>query len=585
MSASELLFLGFDLSTQQLKAILITADSLSVVHEASVHYDTDLPSYGTSNGAILGPDKGRVTSPVRMWLDALDLILERIRAADIDLGRVIGIGGAGQQHGSVYWSLDAPSLLASLDPTKKLGSLGHLAPQAFSLPDAPIWQDSSTTVECRELEEIVGGPQALSDLTGSRAYERFTGVQIARIRKMNPSAYAQTVRISLVSSFLPSLFLQRFAPIEVSDASGMNLMNILTSRWEDSLLEACGGPELRAKLGPEPALGGSTLGKIGTWWVQRWGFNPDCVIAPFAGDNPATVVPLSSPGDAVLSLGTSTTLLFSIPPAISTATPPIPPKRTTTSHLLAHPTVPGGYIAMLCYKNGALARERVRDRYASNVDDNTNTDASTKWARFNELVRDTPSGNDGYLGFYFPQLEIIPPDILGQYFFKADSSATNMTAIPEPAFPSSSHPRAILESQLLSIKLRVVDILPSSAPPPQRLVLVGGSSSNPVIQQVVADVFGTSAYVAPETGTKEAAALGGALLARYAWWGDSRGGRGTFEGMMREVRQDGHYANEDGQMMLGAVPDADAVRVYEDLVNVYASCEKQAIADFQTTLS
>jgi len=73
---------------------------------------------------------------------------------------------------------------------------------------------------------------------------------------------------------MPSLFLQRIAPIEVSDASGTSLMNILTCRWEDALLEACGGPELRAKLGPEPVLGGSALGKIGTWWVQRWGFSP-----------------------------------------------------------------------------------------------------------------------------------------------------------------------------------------------------------------------------------------------------------------------------------------------------------------------
>ena len=96
MSSSQLLFLGFDLSTQQLKAVLVTANSLSVVHEASMHYDTDLPSYGTSNGTIHGPDEGRVTSPVCMWLDALDLILERIQTTGIDLGRIIGIGGAGQ---------------------------------------------------------------------------------------------------------------------------------------------------------------------------------------------------------------------------------------------------------------------------------------------------------------------------------------------------------------------------------------------------------------------------------------------------------------------------------------------------------
>ena len=89
----------------------------------------------------------------------------------------------------------------------------------------------------------------------------------------NPVAYHATVRISLVSSWLASLFLGKFSPIEVSDASGMNLMNVLTLKWEDELLVACGGPELRAKIGEEPIPGGSVLGKISRWWVERWGFN------------------------------------------------------------------------------------------------------------------------------------------------------------------------------------------------------------------------------------------------------------------------------------------------------------------------
>jgi xylulokinase len=54
----------------------------------------------------------------------------------------------------------------------------------------------------------------------------------------------------------------------------MNLMNVLICKWDESLLQICGGPELRSKLGPEPVIGGTVLGKINHWWVERWGFSP-----------------------------------------------------------------------------------------------------------------------------------------------------------------------------------------------------------------------------------------------------------------------------------------------------------------------
>ena len=41
----------------------------------------------------------------------------------------------------------------------------------FSIPDSPIWMDSSTTQQCRQLEQNMGGAQIVADKTGSRAYE------------------------------------------------------------------------------------------------------------------------------------------------------------------------------------------------------------------------------------------------------------------------------------------------------------------------------------------------------------------------------------------------------------------------------
>lgn len=145
----------------------------------------------------------------------------------------------------------------------------------------------------------------------------------------------------------------------------------------------------------------------------------------------------------------------------------------TTSHLLSHPTNPDAQIAMLCYKNGALAREQIRDRYADG-----------DWARFNQLVEETPPGNDGYVGLYFPLPEIIPPNASGEFFFRSEKSGER--PLPVDSIPSNAHPRAILESQFLSIRSRIADILPPDSPPLQRLVATGGSSANETIRQLAA---------------------------------------------------------------------------------------------------
>jgi len=81
-------------------------------------------------------------------------------------------------------------------------SMAEQLGDVFSYPNSPIWRDSSTTAQCKELEASVGGAQELATITGSRAYERFTGNQIRKIVQENPAEYANTERISLISSFM-----------------------------------------------------------------------------------------------------------------------------------------------------------------------------------------------------------------------------------------------------------------------------------------------------------------------------------------------------------------------------------------------
>jgi xylulokinase len=260
---------------------------------------------------------------------------------------------------------------------------------------------------------------------------------------------------------------------------------------------------------------------------------------------------MSLPGDALLSLGTSTTFLLSIPPSTDGQFP----KRFTSSHLLAHPTSsPEAQIAMLCYKNGALAREHVRNQWAEG-----------SWDRYNDLVNQAGPGCGGLFGFYFPLPEIIPPGVKGNFFFALKGEMCEPT--PQQEVDESLHPRLILESQFLSIKARISEMLPPSSPPLQRLILSGGSSTNPTIQQLAADLFDMRVYVSP---SKEGAALGGALLAKLAWWKSSHpDSKSEDSDMMAEVVAD--------QSRCVAEPRPELATTYRSLVEFYNVCETRII--------
>jgi hypothetical protein len=227
------LYLGLDCSTQGLTvtAIEVQAASRRVVLEQSLQFDRDLPQYRTHRGVLRSGDHPRVVvAPPLMWAEALDTVMQNVAAAlGKDLGRIAAVSGSAQQHGSVYLNDRASTIVSSLAPTVSL--VPQLA-GAFSRPTAPVWIDSSTSAQCEEMTRAVGGEAAIAELTGSRAFERFTAPQIRKFYQTEPRLYADTARIHLVSSFMASLVAARDAPIDHGDGSGMSLMEAgPSSRW------------------------------------------------------------------------------------------------------------------------------------------------------------------------------------------------------------------------------------------------------------------------------------------------------------------------------------------------------------------
>ena len=155
-----------------------------------------------------------------MWVDALDLLLSELAGKGVDLASIAAIGGAGQQHGSVYLATPIAGLGEGVSPLRD-----RIRP-LLSRKTAPIWMDTSTSAECAEIARAMGGDETVVRLSGSRAIERFTGPQIRKFWKESPRDYERTGRIQLVSSFIASVLAGESVPIEFGDGSGMNLLDL-----------------------------------------------------------------------------------------------------------------------------------------------------------------------------------------------------------------------------------------------------------------------------------------------------------------------------------------------------------------------
>eukprot|EP00941_MAST-03F_sp_MAST-3F-sp1_P006299 g6299.t1 len=550
------IFLGFDSSTQSLKVTAIDVEC-TVLYRNAVSYADDLPEFrGLKNGVSFGSN-GSVTSPTLLWVAAFDLLLSRMQMDGFDFSKVVSISGSGQQHGSVYWRKGASRLLGLLDPSVAL------APQlgtAFTLPNSPIWMDSSTSKECSDLEAAFGGAQATAACTGSRAYERFTGNQICKIAKFKPEAYANCERISLVSSFFPSLLTGAYAPIDVSDGSGMNLMDVSSRKWSDLALSVCcagqpdGAEGLRRRLGCDPVPSYSIIGTIQKYFIHRYGFSESCTIVAWSGDNPCSLagLGLANAGDVAISLGTSDTLFASVPAA--SATPGI------EGHVFASPVADGACMAMLCFKNGSLTRQAI-----------CNSFADATWKKFENMLSMTNPGNEGKIVFSVLVPEITPniPAVSGEnadarntYMFDACDSRIEQTSPIERV-------RAVVESQMLSMRLHCEQV---GITKPNRIIATGGASNNCGILQIIADIFGVDVLSLDQS---DSASLGAAFRALHA----------VKNAKLENDKKIPFSAIVDGntgkgvKYVLQAQPNRNAYATYSKMVKRYAELEAKVIKE------
>lgn len=461
--------LGIDSSTQSIKALVYDAKNNRVLSTASVNFGKDLPEFSSPDGFLPASNPAVRHADPLMWLAGLDAVLGKLQKV-FDTSKIDAIGGDGQQHGSVYLNSLWPRALAQLET--RTASLKTIFEPALARKTSPIWMDSSTTEECNLLDARFG--KELQLRTGSPAIERFTGPQIFRFVRTGKEAYSATTRIHLVSSFLASVLSGCDAPIDTGDGAGMNLLNLKSLSWDEEICNFI-DPNLSGKLPPLFLLGGKSQLRLAKYFT-KYGLREGIPVAPFTGDNPASLVGTGAdkPGCAVISLGTSD-VFFAAMDRFQT-------DPAGCGHVFGNPS--GGFMSLACFKNGSLAREKVR------------SETGVDYKFFDETAFElTPAGNDGRRAFPYFESEITP-------IHPATGIEANFDWNQAPAEVKI---RAVIEGQIANMFERTRWIGSF-----ETIYVTGGASRSKGIRDTIKNIFNAKVET---LDVPDSAALGGAIMA------------------------------------------------------------------------
>jgi len=484
--ANKRLSLGLDLSTQSLSAVLIDIDSREIVYRYSLDYQKDsrLKKYGIQGENYILPPKneGEANQPPKMFLTALDALFTDIKAAGMPMRDIVVCNTSAQQHGHAYISRQARTILGRLNiPGSTKSNLVKILEGCFSLDLVPTWMTSDTVKEADFLRTFVGGPEKMIQLSGSNSPARFTGAVIRKIAMQYPEAYQETEHIHLLSSLIPAVLTGNSrVPLDFGNACGMSMMDYQGKDWSIKLVKAVadglpgGESALRNKLLPiVPPY--TVVGRIATYFIERYGFNPDCRILAGSGDNPQSKVLVTG---NLLSLGSSLVNMIS----------------TDGKHL----DMSGSSNAMYdgigrpfifsCRTNGTLVWDQLRAAYGLKKEE---------YQPAEKALKETPVGK--YMVFWQPRVESFP--VSGSYEI---IRTTNHS--PELGADYSG----LIESTLGTVYLYSKTFAGDSADP---LYVTGGANKSQEILKRIAAIWNKPVVRIEEAG----AALGAAAAGAYAF--------------------------------------------------------------------
>ena len=445
--------IGVDLGTSGTKTVLFDRTA-QVVASAVEEY----PMYQPQNGWA-------EQDPEDWWHAAASTCRQVLEQSGVDPKDVKGLGLSGQMHGLVMLDKNCRVLRRSI-----------------------IWCDQRSGRQCEEITRRVGRDRLIA-ITANPALTGFTAAKLLWVRENQPDIYARCAHILLPKDYVRYMLTGEFAT-EVSDASGMQFLDVPNRRWSQEVLDKLDiDPALLGKVYESPEVTGTITQEA----ARLTGLRPGTPVVGGAGDNAAAAVGTGvvRDGRAFTTLGTSG-VVFAHTDKLA-----IDPQGRVHTFCCA---VPGAWHVMGVTQGAGLSLKWFRDNFCYSEIISAQGLGIDPYTLLDKQAEKSPIGCNKLL--YLPYLmgERTPhldPDCRGVFF---GLSAMHVR---------SDLLRAVMEGVAYSQR-DSLEVLREMGVDPEQMLACGGGGTSPLWRQMLADVYDRPVRTVK---SKEGPALGAAILA------------------------------------------------------------------------
>ena len=445
--------LGIDIGTSGTKTVLFDTAG-GVIASATFAYPMHQPQNGWAE-----------QDPEDWWSAVRQGIAKVLRDSAVPTTGIRGIGLSGQMHSLVL-----------LDENNRV------------LRPAILWCDGRTTAECEEIHARVG-KERLIELTANPALTGFTAGKILWVRKHEPELYAKCRHILLPKDYIRLMLTGEYAT-EVSDASGMGLLDVPHRCWSDEVLEKLEiDKRLLAKVYESPEV----TGRVTAQAAAETGLAEGTIVVGGAGDNAAAAVGTGvvADGRAFATIGTSGVVYA------HTDTLSIDPKGRVHTFCCA---VPNAWHVMGVTLAAGASLQWFRNQFCRDLMDEADRRGIDPYVLMTDLAEKTPVGAERLLFL---------PYLMGERTPHLDADCRGAFVGLSAIHTRAEMIRAVMEGVTYSLR-DCMEILRGMGVMSEQIVACGGGGSSPFWRQMLADVLGCGVAT---VDSREGPALGVALLA------------------------------------------------------------------------